>query len=42
MNYSFDTTMAPSGKSVIVIRFESPWTLWKTLLKKYTERRRNG
>jgi phytoene dehydrogenase-like protein len=31
MNYYFDPTMAPEGKSVIVIRFESPWELWKDI-----------
>lgn len=31
MNYSFDPKMAPDGKSVIVIRYESPWDLWKDL-----------
>ena len=31
MNYSHDPTMAPEGKSVIVMRFESPWKLWKDL-----------
>jgi phytoene dehydrogenase-like protein len=31
MNYCFDSTMAPEGKTVIVIRFESPWELWKDL-----------
>lgn len=31
MNYSFDPTMALKGKTVIVIRFESPWTLWEDL-----------
>ncbi len=31
MNYCYDPTMAPSGKSVIVIRFDSPWDLWKDL-----------
>jgi phytoene dehydrogenase-like protein len=31
MNYSFDHTMAPEGKSVVVIRFESPWELWKDI-----------
>ncbi len=31
MNYCFDPTMAPEGKSVIVIRFESPWDLWKDM-----------
>jgi phytoene dehydrogenase-like protein len=29
MNYCYDPTMAPEGKSVIVMRFESPWDLWK-------------
>ena len=33
MNYSFDPTMAPKGKSVIVIRFDSPWELWKDIDK---------
>jgi phytoene dehydrogenase-like protein len=31
MNYSFDPTMAPAGKSVIVIRFDSPWELWNDI-----------
>ena len=31
MNYSFDNTMAPAGKTVIVLRFESPWDLWKDI-----------
>ena len=31
MNYFFDPTMAPEGKSVIVVRFNSPWDLWKDL-----------
>lgn len=31
MNYGFDPTMAPEGKSVIVIRFESSWDLWKEI-----------
>jgi phytoene dehydrogenase-like protein len=31
MNYSFDPTMAPAGKSVIVMRFDSPWELWKDI-----------
>ena len=29
MNYAFDPTMAPKGKSVIVLRFESPWKIWE-------------
>jgi len=31
MNYYFDHTMAPAGKTVLVMRFESPWDLWKNL-----------
>jgi phytoene desaturase len=31
MNYSFDPSMAPKGKSVIVLRFVSPWELWENL-----------
>jgi phytoene dehydrogenase-like protein len=31
MNYSYDSTMAPEGKTTIVMRFESPWRLWKNL-----------
>jgi phytoene dehydrogenase-like protein len=31
MNYYFDATMAPEGKSVIVMRFDSPWDLWKDI-----------
>ena len=34
MNYCFDPTMAPQGKSVIVMRFDSPWELWKDLENK--------
>jgi len=33
MNYYFDQTMAPEGKSVIVLRFESDWDLWKDIDK---------
>jgi len=33
MNYCFDRTMAPEGKSVIVMRFDSPWELWKDIEK---------
>jgi len=29
LNYCYDPTMAPEGKSVIVMRFDSPWELWK-------------
>jgi phytoene dehydrogenase-like protein len=31
MNYQFDPTMAPEGKSVIVMRFESPWKNWENM-----------
>jgi phytoene dehydrogenase-like protein len=31
MNYSYDSTMAPEGKTTIVMRYESPWSLWKEL-----------
>ncbi|MBN1198147.1 MAG: NAD(P)/FAD-dependent oxidoreductase [Bacteroidales bacterium] len=31
MNYSYDDTMAPEGRSTLVMRFESPWALWKEL-----------
>jgi phytoene dehydrogenase-like protein len=31
MNYSYDDTMAPEGKTTIVMRFDSPWKLWENL-----------
>jgi len=31
MNYSYDNTMAPEGKTSIVMRYESPWNLWENL-----------
>jgi len=31
MNYSYDSTMAPEGKTTLVMRYESPWKLWKDL-----------
>jgi len=31
MNYSFDTTMAPKGKTTIVLRYDSPWKLWENM-----------
>ena len=31
MNYSYDPTMAPKGKTTIVMRYESPWDLWKNI-----------
>ncbi len=33
MNYWFDTTMAPEGKTSIALRFESPWELWEKMDK---------
>jgi len=36
MNYSFDTTMAPEGKTTIILRYDSPWSLWeKITVKEY-------
>jgi len=34
MNYSFDSTMAPKGKTTMVLRFDSPWKLWETMEEK--------
>jgi len=31
MNYSFDPSMAPKGKTVIVLRYESAWDNWKDM-----------
>lgn len=31
MNYSFDSTMAPEGKTTLVLRYESPWELWESM-----------
>ena len=31
MTYFFDPTMAPEGKTVVVIRFESAWDIWKDM-----------
>jgi phytoene dehydrogenase-like protein len=31
MNYSYDNTMAPEGKTTVVMRFESPWKIWETM-----------
>ena len=31
MNYSYDSTMAPEGKTSIVMRYDSPWKLWENL-----------
>ncbi len=31
MNYAYDDTLAPAGKTTLVMRFETPWELWKDL-----------
>ena len=31
MNYGFDPSMAPKGKTTIVMRFESPWDKWENM-----------
>jgi phytoene dehydrogenase-like protein len=31
MNYNYDSTMAPEGKTTIVLRFDSPWNIWENL-----------
>ena len=31
MNYSYDSTMAPKGKTTIVLRFDSPWSIWESM-----------
>ena len=31
MNYAYDTTMAPEGKTTIVLRYDSPWKLWENM-----------
>lgn len=31
MNYSYDDTMAPKGKTTMVMRYESAWKLWENL-----------
>jgi phytoene dehydrogenase-like protein len=31
MNYCFDSTMAPEGKTTIILRFESPWEIWEKM-----------
>jgi len=34
MNYSFDSTMAPNGKTTVVLRYDSPWKLWEKMNEK--------
>ena len=31
MNYAYDPTMAPEGKTSIVLRYDSPWRLWENM-----------
>jgi phytoene dehydrogenase-like protein len=31
MNYSYDNTMAPDGKTTIVMRYDSSWKIWENL-----------
>ncbi len=31
MNYSHDPTMAPEGKTTLIMRYETSWILWKNL-----------
>ena len=31
MNYAYDSTMAPEGKTTIVLRYDSPWKLWENM-----------
>ena len=41
LNYNFDPTMAPEGKSCIIIRFDSPYDLWENLDKEaYNEEKK--
>jgi len=41
MNYSYDDTMAPPGRTTLVMRYESPWALWKDLEgEEYREEKR--
>lgn len=34
MNYSFDNTLAPEGKTTIALRYDSPWKLWENMEEK--------
>jgi phytoene dehydrogenase-like protein len=31
MNYSHDKTMAPNGKTTIIVRYETPWEFWENI-----------
>lgn len=37
MNYWFDPTIAPEGKTTIALRYESPWKLWENMDEKEYE-----
>ncbi len=41
MNYSYDKTMAPEGKTTIVMRYETPWKLWKNLEREEYKNEKN-
>ncbi len=34
MNYCYDTTMAPKGKTTVVLRYDSPWKIWQNMDEK--------
>lgn len=34
MNYAYDSTMAPEGKTTIVLRYDSPWKRWEKMEEK--------
>jgi len=42
MNYAYDSTMAPGGKTTIVLRYDSPWKLWENMDEKeyYLEKKK--
>lgn len=42
LNYNFDKTMAPEGKTCIVVRFESPYDVWKSMDKETYEAEKNN
>jgi phytoene dehydrogenase-like protein len=42
LNYNFDRSMAPEGKSCIIIRFESPWHVWENMSKEAYNREKDA
>jgi phytoene dehydrogenase-like protein len=42
LNYSFDSQMAPKGKTTMVIRFESLFELWEHLKEEVYEKEKEG